>query len=263
MSLQVTVLGCSGSYPGPGDAASGYLIRGGGATVVIDLGPGTLANLQRHVPLESLDAVILTHRHPDHWTDLAGLHVALLYGSERRGLQVWGTPECRRQAEELTGGLAPTFAWRDLEVGSLLVVDGLCFTFGPTDHYVETFAVRVDGPGGELLVYSADTGPGWPITALTTESPVFAGREEASRPIDLLLCESTHLASREGEGVLHLSGRQAGVLARSVGARRLVLTHLWPTDDPEDHRAEAVDAFGGPVELATTNQTYDVGRPAP
>jgi len=260
MSLQVTVLGCSGSYPGPEGACSGYLVQGGGANVVIDLGPGALANLQRHLPMEALDTVILTHRHPDHWTDLAGLHVALKYGSDRQGLQVWGTPEGRALADELTGGLAPTLEWRDLTAGSLLVVNGLCFTFGPTDHYVPTFAVRVDGPGGEVLVYSADTGPGWPIDALTTASPVFAGRPEAERPIDLLLCESTHVAAREGEGVLHLSGRQAGVLARSAGARRLLLTHLWPTDDPEDHRAEATGAFGAPVALAANNQTYDVGR---
>jgi ribonuclease BN (tRNA processing enzyme) len=260
MSLQLTVLGCSGSYPGPGDAASGYLLRGGGTNVVVDLGPGSLANLQQHLALEAIDAVILTHRHPDHWTDLTGLHTALKYGSDRQGLQVWGTPEGRQLAEELTGGLAPTIEWRDIADGSLLVVNGLCFTFGPTVHYVPTFAVRVDGPAGELLVYSADTGPDWPITALTTESPVFAGRPEAERRIDLLLCESTHVASREGEGVLHLSGRQAGVLARSVGARRLLLTHLWPTDDPEDHRAEAIEAFGAPVELAVTNQTYDIGR---
>jgi ribonuclease BN (tRNA processing enzyme) len=263
MSLEVTVLGCSGSYPGPGDAASGYLVRGGGANVVVDLGPGTLANLQRHVPLETLDAVVLTHRHPDHWTDLTGLHTALKYGSDRVGLQVWGTPEGRDLAEELTGGLAPTLVWHDLSPSALLVVNGLCFTFGPTVHYVPTFAVRVDGPAGELLVYSADTGPSWPLGALTHDSPIFAGRVEADRPIDLLLCESTHLTEREGDGVLHLSGRQAGVLARSAGVRRLVLTHLWPTDDPDQHRAEATEAFGAPVEVAVTNQTYDVGRREP
>ena len=85
MSLQMTVLGCSGSYPGPEGACSGYLVQGGGANVVIDLGPGSLANLQRHLALRRVDAVILTHRHPDHWTDLAGLHVALKYGSDATG----------------------------------------------------------------------------------------------------------------------------------------------------------------------------------
>lgn len=258
MGLAVTVLGCAGSYPGPDQACSGYLVQGGGANIVIDMGPGSLANLQRHLPLEAVDAVILTHSHPDHWTDLAGLRVALRYGLGREGLRVWGTPECGRMARLLSEELEPTIVWRDLAPDSLVVAGGLCLTFAPTDHYVETFAVRVDGPGGEMFVYSADTGPAWSPASLMSDSVIFAGASESSRPLGLLLCEATHLIADEGDGVLHLSGRQAGALGRSAGARRLLLTHLWPTHDPEDHRREATEAFGRPVELAVTHQRYDL-----
>ncbi len=258
MGLSITVLGCSGSYPGPGAACSGYLVQGGGAAVAVDLGPGSLANLQEHLALEDLDAVVLTHGHPDHWTDLCGLHTASKYALGREGLQVWGTPACRVLAEQLSGGLAPTIDWRDLDASTLVVVNGLCFTFAPTVHYVETYAVRVDGPGGEMFVYSADTGPQWDVATLTRESAVFAGSAEAARTIDLLVCEATGLVGDEAPDFLHLSARQAGVIGRSSGARRLMLTHIWPGHDPEAHRREAAETYGQAVEIAVTNERYVV-----
>ena len=258
MGLSVTVLGCSGSYPGPGAACSGYLVEGGGARVVVDLGPGSLANLQLHADLGEIDAVVLTHAHPDHWTDLCGLHTAWKYLLERTGLRVWGTPPCREMAAQLLGELAPTMDWRDLGPDSIVVAGGLCFTFARTPHYVETYAVRVDGPSGELLVYTADTGPAWSAESLTSGSGLFEGRAEADRPIGLLMAEATGLAADERPDFLHLSARQAGELGRACGARRLVLTHLWPAHDPEDHRREAESTFGPGVEIAHTNQRYEL-----
>lgn len=246
MTFGVTVLGCSGSYPGEGGACSGYLVQGGGVNVVVDLGPGSLANLQHHIGLGEIDAVILTHRHPDHWTDLTGLEVAWQYGLERTGLQVYGTAETRLMAEDLTGGLAPTVDWHDLSDGAEVTVGGLRMRFARTIHYVETLAVRVDEiESGRSLAYSADTGAGWSFTSLGPD-------------LDLALCEATHLSEDEARGTLHLSARQAGAMARSAGVRRLVLTHLWPTYDPEDFRVEGSEAFGAPVEIAVTNERYDL-----
>ncbi len=62
----LTVLGTDGSYPAPGGACSGYLLQAGGRSVWLDAGPGTMANLQLHVGLEQLDAVVVSHAHPDH-----------------------------------------------------------------------------------------------------------------------------------------------------------------------------------------------------
>ena len=246
MGLSFTVLGCSGSYPGRGGACSGYLVQGGGVNLVVDMGPGTLANLQRHLDLGAVDAVVLTHRHPDHWTDVTGLEVAWKYGLRREGLPVYGTAETRRLADELASGLAPTMVWTDLADGDVLDIGGLHCTFSRTEHYVETLAVRIDDVAtGRSLAYSADTGPGWSFTAL-------------GPGIDVALCEATNLASEEGPGVLHLSARQAGGMTRAAGVPRLILTHLWPEGDPEAYRAEGVEAFGGPIEIAITNERYDL-----
>ena len=83
----LTVIGCTGSFAGPDSPASCYLLTGTdheGRTwrVLMDLGNGSLGALQRHIELSEIDAVLISHLHPDHCVDLAGLHVAcLLYTS--------------------------------------------------------------------------------------------------------------------------------------------------------------------------------------
>ena len=59
-------------------------------------------------------------------------------------------------------------------------------------------------------------------------------------------------------GLLCLASAQAGVMTRAAGVPRLLLTHLWPEGDPEAYRTEAVEAFGAPVEIAITNERYDL-----
>src|SRR4051812_28590673 len=97
MALSVTILGCSGSYPGPGDACSGYLVRDGDVSVWVDCGPGSMANLQRHVPLSELTAIVISHAHPDHWSDAASAHVAFRYFFEREHIPVFGTSDTRER----------------------------------------------------------------------------------------------------------------------------------------------------------------------
>ena len=240
MGLSVTVLGCSGSYPGPGAACSGYLVRGAGTTLWLDAGSGSMANLQRHVGLDEVDAVVLTHEHPDHWSDLEGFRVACAYVIERTGVPVYAPAGLEQR---LSGDAEPAFAWHTVGDGDTVDVGGLRVSFSRTDHPPETLAVRMDGDG-RSLAYSADTGPGWSMSALGPD-------------LDLALCEATYLATNEGIAG-HLSGRQAGAMARDAHAERLVLTHLWPTVDPEDIRAEAEPAYGRPVELARMHETYDV-----
>lgn len=244
MGLTLTVLGCSGSYPGPDSACSGYLVQGGGVNVVLDMGPGTLANLQRHIALGDVDAVVLSHAHADHWVDLTGLHTAWTYTLGRTGLPVYGTTETLEKANCLMGDVAPTIDWTSLDDGDTARIGGLDLNFSATDHYVETLAVRVACEGSSLA-YSADTGPSWSFSELGTD-------------IGLALCEATNLEADEGEGVLHLSARQAGVMARAAGVERLVLTHLLPGGSREAYRSEGEAAFGRALDVASVHARYDV-----
>jgi ribonuclease BN (tRNA processing enzyme) len=242
-SLSVTVLGCSGSYAGPGEACSGYLVRSPGATVVLDLGSGTLANLQSHVEVGGVDALVLTHSHPDHWSDLPILRNAMRYVLELSDLPVYGTAATLDAALAVSGELEPTLRWTTIDGSSTVAVGDQRLRFSRTDHPVETLAVRIDA-GGRSLLYTADTGPDW------DPGPVGGG-------VDLLLAEATMPSSMEGR-VQHLSGRQAGALARSIGANRLVVTHVSPGLDDEDQRRDAEAAFAGPVDIASTNATFAV-----
>ena len=247
-TMRLTVLGSCGSYPGPGRACSGYLVEAGDTAVAIDFGPGSLANLQRHLPLSSLDAVVLTHGHPDHWTDLAGLEVAFTYDLDRTGFAVYGTGENAVKAEAISGELSPTFEWRDLVDRDRFRIGDLVVETSRTVHYVETYALRITLaglPDGPSLAYSADTGPGWSFAAFEA-------------PIDLALCEATFCADMEPAEIQHLSARQAGAMARAAGVGDLVLTHVYPGVSHEAIAAEGTEAFGAPVAVATDGAVFEV-----
>ena len=244
MGLSVTVLGSSGSYAGPGNACSGYLVSSGTANVWLDCGPGSLANLQEHLSLEDITAVVVSHAHPDHWGELPVFHNALRYFTDRVALPVYGTAETRRRVEGARGEtVLPTFEWHTVSADSRIEVEHLEVRFSLTDHPVETLAVRVDdASGGGSFGYSADTAVGWSLT-------------ELGEGIDLLFCEATLRADDES-GVPHLTTVQAGHDARRAAPRQLVITHLPPGADIDAHAAETAEAFGRDVEVALPHKRF-------
>ncbi|MFZ0873504.1 MAG: MBL fold metallo-hydrolase, partial [Pseudonocardiaceae bacterium] len=105
--MLLTVLGCSGSVPGPESPASGYLVRAGNTSVVLDLGNGTFGMLQRYLDPFALDGIILSHLHPDHCADISALTVYRRYHSHQPPcdvLPVYGPPDT---AERLIAAYAP------------------------------------------------------------------------------------------------------------------------------------------------------------
>jgi ribonuclease BN (tRNA processing enzyme) len=241
VGLTITVLGASGSYPRPGGACSGYLVRDHATTVWLDAGSGTMANLQRHVSLDDVDAIVLSHEHPDHWRDVEGLYVAYRYGpSERAGIPVYAPAGVKAHTYFDT---EPIFAWHAITDGDSVAIGDTAWSFSRTDHGPETLGMRIEA-GGRAFGYTADTGAAWSLERLDGD-------------IHLALCEST-LAVDEEDRVQHLTGRQAGAMATAVGAERLVLTHFWPEYDPADSAAAARTTFNGPVATATVGEEYDV-----
>lgn len=250
--MRLTVLGCSGSLPGPDSPASGYLVEADGARLVVDLGNGALGPLQRHVGTEGLaelDAVVLSHLHPDHCMDLCGLYVALRYGvGIRRRIPVYGPDGTADRMAKAYGrepepGLTGAFEFVTHPEGSF-EVGPFTVRVARVAHPVAAYAVRVEHDG-RALVYSGDTGR---TSALS----------ELARGADLLLCEAAFDDGDDNPPGIHLTGREAGEYAEAAGVARLVVTHVPPWGDPERAAGSARSAYGGPVEYAEPGAVWDV-----
>ena len=250
--MKLTVIGCSGSVPGPASPASCYLLEAGGFRALLDLGNGALGVLQRYCAVGDVDAVLLSHLHPDHCMDVLSLYVARTY-DHHGGYPVIPVYGPRGSAAHLAGaygraehpGLTGCFDFREWSPGSHRV-GPLEVAVTRVPHPVEAWAVRVTHDG-RSLAYSGDTGP----------SPALV---ELARGADLALFEASFEEGRDDDAPpdLHLTGRQAGEHAAAAGAQRLVLTHLPPWNDPAVSLAEARAVFAGPVEVARSGATYDV-----
>ncbi|MCU1427956.1 MAG: metal-dependent hydrolase, beta-lactamase superfamily [Actinomycetia bacterium] len=234
--LELTVLGCSGSYGAPaGGACSSYLVRAGGTTIWLDCGNGSFANLQQHANVADLDAVVITHAHPDHCVDLYGLHVLYRYGLGRDCLPVFTPEGVEKQLASLVDNWGDTFDWHTVGDGDATTIGEAQLRFSRTDHPPPTVAVEV-AHANHRLVYTSDTGPEW--------SPEVFGPG-----VDLLLSEATYQHD-DIRTPIHLSARQAGEKARAAKAKELMITHLWPSIDPIASVEEASEAFGRLVMLA-------------
>ena len=236
--LLLTVLGCDGSWTGPGGAGSGYLVSSGGTRLVIDLGPvpspicSTISipppSMRSSCPTTTLiTGPISTPSTPTPASCSAG-------GASRSSPPpAWPNGPASTAPRASNGARRP--AARPCSMG------GLRLTFSRTDHSFETLAVRVEG-ADRSLGYSADTGPGWTLG-------------ELGSGLDLVLCEATYTRDHEGTAG-HLSARQAGEQARAAGAGRLVITHRWPTIEAQAVATEAAATFGRPVEQAAIGKEF-------
>jgi ribonuclease BN (tRNA processing enzyme) len=244
---QVTVLGSCGAYPEPGRACSGFLVDWDGYRLVLDLGYATLPRLLTHCPEDAIDAVVITHEHPDHCIDLHGLFRMRLYSSPRPPpLPLYCTPGVL----ERLAGLEP-----DVDLRSVFDVHPMpaSHRVGPfaltglsLPHYVPNAGVRLEADG-TVLAYTGDTGP----------SPLLA---ELGRSADLFIVEAT---DREGETQRPtrnlLTAEEAGTWAARAGARRLLLTHFWPGRNRTESRAAARAVFDGEVLLADEDLVVRLG----
>lgn len=230
---------------------SGYLLRAGGAQVLVDCGYGSTSNLYRTTRLEDLAAIVLTHAHPDHCVDLIGIYYALRFhpGGERT-IDVHapaGTAETL--AGVLSGDSQQDFEnicrFHDVSGGDRIEIGDLSLEFYRSVHPVPTVSVRASYEQS-VVTYSADSAGGSSLV-------------DAARDADLFICEATWPDEADDYPPdVHLSPQGAAEVAAEAGARRLVLTHLWPSTDRAEARGRAQSAFDGPVWLAEDGQVWVV-----
>jgi ribonuclease BN (tRNA processing enzyme) len=241
-TVQITIVGCAGSFPRPESAASCYLIEAGGFRLVVDLGNGALGALQRYAGLDDIDAVCLSHLHADHCLDMCSFAVAKIHHplGQRRRIPVYGPAGAARRlasAMSLNPGneMTDTFAFVDLTPGTT-DIGPLRVNTAYMNHSVPTFGFRIEHDG-QALAYSADTGPAPELVRL-------------ARGADALLCEASFLDGPDLPPDLHLTARQAAQHATRSGVGELILTHLVAWNDSAATIEQAGTAFDGPLSLA-------------
>jgi ribonuclease BN (tRNA processing enzyme) len=249
MDSRVVVLGGCGAWPEPGRACSGFLLEHNGFRAALDLGYGTLPRLLSllgSATAVGLDAVVVTHDHPDHVVDLHGLFRARLYDRRQEPRIPLYSPEA---VLERVAGLEDSdrstvelvFSWRPLPAGAYEVGPFRLESWA-LPHYVPNAGVRLSTP--ELVVaYTGDTGP----------DPALA---EVGRDADLYIVDATDRRQQAGtapdapEPAMNLTAHEAGEAAAAAGADRLMLTHFWPGNDRNRSRAAAAAVFPGEVLIA-------------
>ena len=237
--MRMEVLGAAGSYPDAGEPASGYLFTEGMTSLVVDLGPGTFDRLATISDPGGLGAVVITHRHFDHCSDIYALFHYLAYGPGGLVPMPLYAPKAAFGALAAAAGDSFRQVFEPYTVGQddEADVESLHLRFAATDHSVPGVGVRVGGESG-AIVYSSDTGPGSAVADLALGARV-------------LVCEATFQGPRPEDGYqLHMTAREAGEMAARSAAGKLILTHLPPSLDPMQSQVEAQEVYTGQVLIA-------------
>jgi ribonuclease BN (tRNA processing enzyme) len=226
MSFSVQALGTSAMYATVERAASGYLVRLDDKKIWLDAGAGTWRALLAEIPYEDIDGVILTHRHPDHTTDVFQAYHARRYGAPEPlpNIPLWAPAETIEYLTAFIEEFKESFDLHSVTANDSLEVAGAMVNFVSMAHPPETLGVRIEKEG-KVFAYSADSGEAADFGRLASRADVF-------------LCEATLQDSDEPwEG--HLSAAQAGSIGAETRVERLVLTHLPPGRDHETTLTEA------------------------
>jgi len=252
--VRLTIIGSSGSFPGPASPASCYLVEADGFRMLLDLGNGALGALQNYTDIYAIDAVYLSHLHADHCFDLCSYWVARTYpqGGRKPRIPVYGPPGVADRMAEAYGldpdpGMRETFDFHELAPGSR-DIGPFSVRTARVNHPVDAFGLRLEH-NGSTLTYSGDTAACEQLVDLASDT-------------DLFLCEASFHDHHDNPKDVHLTGREAGEHAERARARRLVLTHLVPWNDDETTLREAHTAYSGPVELARPGAVYRIGAEA-
>ncbi|MEQ6388022.1 MBL fold metallo-hydrolase [Bacillaceae bacterium S4-13-58] len=212
--MKLSTIGYWGAYPKPDEATSCYLVQDKKTNILLDCGSGALAKLQNIISLEELDAVFISHIHPDHIADLYCLEFAMLIqtqlGVRTKPLDVYIFSE---QATNLPFSFPEIFRVHEITRNDRLLVGSFTLTFSENKHEIPCCAIKVSHSNGKNLVYSADTG-------YTPQIIDFA------KEVDLLLIECSFFKKQQGLVKGHLATYEVGEIAEKANVKQVLLTHF-------------------------------------
>lgn len=243
---RLTVLGSGTAIPRPDRASSCYLLEVGDSSLMVDLGPGSLHRAAAAgCDLSRLDAVLITHIHPDHCADLVALQFALVSPElerNRPALAVRGHEDLLLLVARLRNAwprwLAPGSSRLDLAAvgpGPLDLPGGLSGSAHAIAHHKSSLGYRLTLPGGAVVAFSGDATEGGDLARLAQDA-------------DLLVLEAAGPERAPVEG--HLTPRRAAAIAARAQVRHLLLTHFYPATLAEPVQEQVREVFEGGLTLA-------------
>lgn len=243
--MKLTVLGNYGPYPKSGGACSGFLVDSGTVKVVLDFGNGVLSRLQQYIEIEEISAIILSHLHADHMSDIMILRYAAdikrMRGQMNKPIKVYAPAEPKAEFERLHYKEALDIS--PIAADDKLVLGNLKIGFKEMVHGYQCFAISIE-KDNKRVVYSGDTSPNEDLVAFAKNA-------------DLFVCEAG-LLERDEKAIraMHLTAKEAGDIAAKAGAKRLLLTHFLPDVKREHYMNEVSQVYNGIMEIAGENKSY-------
>ena len=243
--MKLTCFGKYGPYPKPNCATSCYMITYGGRNIIVDLGCGALTRVFAKLGAEDIDALVLSHLHSDHMGDALTLRYALgaakKLGKRSTPLPVYLPAEPAAEAGLITAHdmIEPHY----IDNGSQYDICGMDVSFRMMPHPVPSYAMAFHADG-KKFVYSGDT----------QDNSDLAG---FAKDADLFLMEAAFLSKDKTKSAPHVSAKESARIAKESGAKRLLLTHIFPEYDEKDVLHEAREIYPW-AELIEENMTYEV-----
>jgi len=233
-----------------GSAGAAYLVRHGPTAILLDLGQGSFPRLIGAIEPSTLDAVIVSHLHPDHFIDLVPLRHYLAHQLEpTRSVRVIGPAALAERLDALHDRVGFTALTLTCEAfpAERIMIGALELETCRVTHTAESRAIRlapVDGPG---LVYSGDCGRAEDLLPLI-------------QPGDTLLIEVSFGAGPVPPDARHLDAPAVARLVSTTRPDRVLLTHLQMGLDRDAPVRIVREATTGPVALLEPGDLVDLGR---
>ncbi len=248
--MKLIVLGSGTCVPSLKRNAPGYYLEAEGCRILVDCGSGTLLQLEKAGrSYRDIDAVFITHKHPDHFADLMPLVHALLATpkfnrkSDLYIISPQGFKEYYEASVASVLGHPKEFSIRTVEIQDKLGFGPFNIITAKTIHSKDSIAYRFECKD-KSIVFTGDADYDQGVIALAKDA-------------DLLIADCSFPDSVKAKG--HLSAKECGMVAARAGAKKLVLSHLYPADSPDTDRImESRENYNGEIVLAEDLMTIDI-----